>query len=131
ETGADATGIAQLALRVMVANEQRAEPFAATFGIGEPDNNKLIAIAALDLEPATAPPRSVRLGSALGDNAFELVAGCLREKSRAVGGSGGRCSATSLVTAARRSRRERPCGSRAPRRSDPSRRDRAGRMQRS
>ena len=84
EAGADATGITQLALRVMVAHEQRTEAFAAAFGIGEPDDNKLLAIAALDLEPAAAPPRPVRLSPALRDDAFELVVACLCEKSRAV-----------------------------------------------
>ena len=45
EPGADAAGIAQVALPVVIAEEQRAEPLAAAGGIAEADDDELVAVA--------------------------------------------------------------------------------------
>ncbi|MNJ58605.1 hypothetical protein D3C77_542450 [compost metagenome] len=47
--------VAQLtAVRVMQGQQQGAEGFARTFGIGEADNHELLALLALELDPVTA-----------------------------------------------------------------------------
>ena len=48
-----------------MTDEQRAEAFPAAVGIGEADDHELFAIAAFDLEPTAAAPRSVRVAPAL------------------------------------------------------------------
>ena len=83
EAGADAAGVAQLALRVIIADEQRAKTLAAAFGIGVADHDELLAIAAFDLEPAAASPRPVGLGPPLRDDAFQLEAARLAQERRA------------------------------------------------
>src|SRR5258708_37170975 len=56
EPGADATRVAQLALRVVIPEQQRAEAVTLTARLGEADHHALALVAALDLAPiGTAP----------------------------------------------------------------------------
>ena len=82
EPGADAAGIAQFSLRIVIADEERAEAFPAAVGIGEADDHELLAIAAFDFEPAAAAARPVGLGPALRDDALELEAAGLAKEVR-------------------------------------------------
>ena len=82
ETGADAAGIAQLSLRVIIAHEQCAEALPASFGIRIADNHELLAIAAFGFDPAAAAPRPVRLGPPFRDDPFERKVASLAEKLR-------------------------------------------------
>src|SRR5206468_8925014 len=83
EPRADAAGIAQISLRIVITDDERTKAFPAAVGIGEADDHELLAIAAFDLEPAAAAPRSVRVGPALRDDALELEAAGLAQEGRA------------------------------------------------
>src|SRR5207244_10587366 len=63
--------------------DERTKAVRAAVGIGEADDHELLAIAAFDLEPAAAAPRSVRVGPALRDDALELEAAGLAQEGRA------------------------------------------------
>src|ERR1700739_3495442 len=73
EPGADATGVAQFAQRVVIAEQQRAESLALAGRLGEADNHEFVLVPALDLEPIGAAPGPKRSVAALRDDAFESV----------------------------------------------------------
>src|SRR5262249_30355071 len=75
--GADAAGVAQLALLAHAEEERRERP--AGLGRGPPaDDDELLLQAALGLEPASGAAGVVAVVGALGNDAFELeVAGVL------------------------------------------------------
>src|SRR5216683_39826 len=58
------------------------EAFPAALGIGKTDDDELLAVAAFDLEPAAAAPRSIRIAPPLRNDAFEPETGSLAQKSR-------------------------------------------------
>src|SRR5579862_6707968 len=78
--GADATGVMQLAVPVVIAEQQGAKPLPLAFGIGEADDNELVALVAFDLEPVAAPPGAVGPVAALRDRAFEIVLAGMAEE---------------------------------------------------
>src|SRR5262245_42626484 len=77
EAGADLAGIAQLPVRIVIADQQCAEALPAAFGVGEADDYELLAIEAFDLAPLGATAMPIWLVGALRDRAFELVFACL------------------------------------------------------
>src|SRR5207253_7006542 len=86
EPGPDPSGIAQLAGRIIIADEQGANTLPLAFRIAEADDDEFLAIAALDLEPGAAAPRTVGCVAALRDDAFQAEAARLAKNGRAVAG---------------------------------------------
>ncbi len=81
EAGADAPGVAELAVGVIDADEQRADPLAPAPLAGQPAaDHELLAAEVLDLQPA-AVACAGRVGRVqpLGDDALELLRGGRRE----------------------------------------------------
>src|SRR5690349_10947506 len=75
EAGADVARVAQLSLRVVDAEQERAEAAAAALRIGEAAHDELLALRALELDPRGRSRRRVRRLGALADEALEpLVA---------------------------------------------------------
>jgi hypothetical protein len=61
EAGADLSAVPQLAVGVVRAEQQRAEPIREPRGLGEARDHELLALRALDLEPCA---RATRDGTA-------------------------------------------------------------------
>src|SRR5882672_913715 len=74
---------AQRPSRIIIADEKGAEPLPTAFGVGKADDHEFVAIAAFDLEPARAAPRTIWQITAFGENTFEGVIARLAQKSRA------------------------------------------------
>src|SRR5215208_2281987 len=85
EAGADATRVAQRALVVVVADEDRADPVAPPALAREPAaDHELLAGEVLDLDPArAAAARLVRPVEPLGDDALEALLARGPEQRRA------------------------------------------------
>src|SRR5580692_5741901 len=79
EPGADLARIGQLAVGVVVAEQERAQPLARALRIGVAADHELLRVLALELQPVTRPRALVRRGGALGDEAFPAVAAGLLE----------------------------------------------------
>jgi hypothetical protein len=81
DAGAGAAGIDQPAVRIVVGEQQRAEPRPPPFRIGPADHQKFLAVEAFDLEPQAAIARRVGGIGAFRDDAPELqFAGLLMER---------------------------------------------------
>ncbi|MNH12015.1 hypothetical protein D3C79_715460 [compost metagenome] len=75
KAGPDLAGITErAAVRVMQGEQQGTEAAAAPFGIGEPDDDELLALFALELDPVRAAPARIGTTGALADQPFELQA---------------------------------------------------------
>src|SRR6185312_11907337 len=66
-----AAGIDQRTLRGVIAHQQRTESCALAGGIGETDDDEILALAAFRLEPARAAARLMPPVAALRDDALE------------------------------------------------------------
>jgi hypothetical protein len=71
EAGADAARIAQGAVGIVHAEQQRADVFAAAGGLGVPDDHELLFGVALELAPGIVAPGDVRRVDAFCDQALE------------------------------------------------------------
>src|SRR5262249_30704669 len=70
--GADAAGIDQPAIRIIVAEQQRPEPGPGAFGIGPADHHELLAVQAFDFEPQAPITGSVWRIDPLRDDPFDF-----------------------------------------------------------
>ena len=70
--GAGAARIEELALRCVVAEQQRADPMSTALGIAPSDDDKLFPVQAFDFKPC-APVRLVSAIDALRDDALNAV----------------------------------------------------------
>jgi hypothetical protein len=68
EAGADLARVVQLAVGAVVAEQQRAEPDAGSLRVGEPADDELLAVQALELQPVPAAPGPVGRVGTLGDD---------------------------------------------------------------
>src|SRR5438132_13890532 len=82
-TCASPARIDQLALRRVVAEQQRADPMPTALGIAPPDDDEFLAVEALRLQPR-APIGLIPTINALRDNAFEAVLAGQAMKGRAL-----------------------------------------------
>ena len=71
--GAGTAGIDQLAVRRVIAQQQRAEIRTPTLGIGEADDDKFILVDAFRLPPDAAVTGLVRRIDAFRDDALDIV----------------------------------------------------------
>src|SRR5580704_16353314 len=71
--GADPPGITERPDRIVIGEQQRAEPLPAALGIGKADDDELVIVEAFDLEPVGAAAGAGGLVAALRDDAFELI----------------------------------------------------------
>jgi hypothetical protein len=71
-TGADSARIDELALRRVVAEQQRTDPMPTALRVTPPDDNEFLAVDAFRLQPR-APIGLIPTIKALRDNAFEAV----------------------------------------------------------
>ncbi|MNS95994.1 hypothetical protein D3C72_1302750 [compost metagenome] len=74
EAGADVAGVAQLALRVVHAQQQGAEPAAAALRVGKAADHELLPQRAFELDPRVGARADVGRVVALADHAFQLHA---------------------------------------------------------
>ena len=83
EPGAATAGVAQHALRIVIAEQQRAEAVPRAARVGKADHDEFVALVAFDLEPVGAAARPGTAGRArFAIDAFELeVAGVPLKKS--------------------------------------------------
>ena len=72
EAGADAAGIVQPALRVVVAEVERAQAGAAAGGFGPAEDQQLLAAGALHLQPVVAAAGTVGSVGLLADDPFQF-----------------------------------------------------------
>src|SRR5215469_17845168 len=68
EAGADLARVRELAVGVVVAEQQRAEAGPRPLRVGEAADDELLAALALELQPVLGPSGSVRRVGALGDD---------------------------------------------------------------
>src|SRR6185312_2166533 len=85
EAGADLAGVSQLAVAVVVAQQQRAEPDARALRVGVAADDELLSVLALDLQPVPGPPGPVGRAGPLGDDPFPALGAGLPEVCLAVG----------------------------------------------
>src|ERR1700730_7922544 len=71
DAGADAAGIDQPAVAIVVGEQQSAEPWPGAFGIGPADEDKFLAVQAFDLNPQAAVAGRIRRIGALRYDALE------------------------------------------------------------
>src|SRR5690606_23802801 len=83
EPGADAADVAQ-AVAIASGHQQRAETAARTLRLGVADDDELVALLVLGLDPVATAPRPVAAVDALADHAFDALLARLREDLRAV-----------------------------------------------
>src|SRR5690606_494859 len=83
ETGADAADVAPRAV-LAGGHQQRAEAAARTLGLGIADDDELVALLVLGLDPVAASPGPVAAVRALADHALDALAAGLREHLGAV-----------------------------------------------
>src|ERR1700730_12278422 len=74
ETRPDARDEAQRAVRLILAEQERAEMRAGTLGVGPTPDNEMVEHGAFYFEPVAATGPSIRRVAAFGDDAFELCA---------------------------------------------------------
>ena len=74
EPGPDLPGVDELAGRVVVAEQQGAQPDAGALRVGEAADDELLVGLALELQPVPAPACPVRRIVALGDEPFPALA---------------------------------------------------------
>ena len=84
EAGAYLAGVAQYALVVVGAEQQRAQPDARARRLAPADDDELLAARALDLEPGAGASRFVAGVAALRDHALHTALACALEERRAV-----------------------------------------------
>ena len=84
EPRADLPGVDQLAVRVVVAEQQRAESDPGTLRVGEAADHEFLAAFALELQPVLVAPAHVRRAGQLGDQPFPAVVAGLRVEGLAV-----------------------------------------------
>ena len=84
EARADLSGVDERALAVVDTQEERAQAGTRPLGLGEAADDELLLVGALDLEPAAAPGRLVRLVPPLRDDALEAEATGLAEEALAL-----------------------------------------------
>ncbi|MNM85902.1 hypothetical protein D3C81_980420 [compost metagenome] len=99
KAGPDLAGIPErAAVRVMQGKQQGTEAAAAPFGIGEPDDDKLLALFALELDPVSTAPACIRATGALADQPFELqAAGAVEQRLHRLLEVGGKLQNLGLI----------------------------------
>jgi len=68
------------AIPFVVPDEQRAQPCARSFGVGEAADDEFLALDALGLQPSAVSPGAVRKVTAFRDDALEVVTTRLGEE---------------------------------------------------
>src|SRR5271166_2353532 len=74
EAGSDLAGVGQLAVGIVVAEQQRTEALPRALWVGVAADDELLGVLALELQPVSRPAALVRRGGALGDKTFPAIA---------------------------------------------------------
>ena len=83
-SGSDPPGVNEPAISIVIPEQQRADEWAAAFGVGPADDDKVLAAEAFGLDPQAATARHIGDIESLRNGDFEPVRACVPVKCRAL-----------------------------------------------